>query len=214
MMAPDEADVFLAAQRRKRWRDRLVMLGVLAGAALVAFGFYMRRERTVWFKGPDRDVILHLADRDPIPVGPNEVFGARLRPGTYKLTVEGVPDGLTQIRVPYVVNSTLALPLTSDQCFVVANAEGLYTLEGNRSGGDLGILQITQPGEAASLASFPLRSNSFEMDVCRLPRGKRLMDSVFVVELVSCREQLTVRDAQRLLLARRAVCGLREPATE
>ena len=130
-MTLSDADAFLAAQKRSRRRALLVPLAMLGAGALVALGFYVRRVRTVWFKAPDHAVVLHLADRDPIALGPDMMFGARLRPGTYKLTVEGAPDALTEVRVPYTVNSTLAVPLTSDQCFVIANAAGLYALDHN-----------------------------------------------------------------------------------
>jgi len=206
-MTLSDAEAFLAAQRRKRRRDLLVPLAVLGAGALVALGFYVRRVRTVWFKAPDHAVVLHLADRDPIPLGPDMMFGARLRPGTYKLTVEGAPDALTEVRVPYSFNTTMAVPLTSDQCFVIANAAGLYALKGTHASGDLWIARITKSGEAATLPLFPVSWRDFEMDMCQLPPGKDLLDSVYVVEMVSCRERLTAATAQLVLLERYALCS-------
>jgi hypothetical protein len=190
------------------------MVAVLVAGALVAFGFHMRRERRVWFKAPGRAVVVHLADRDPVELGPIDMFGARLRPGTYKVKVEGAPDGLSEVRVPYALKGDLALPLTTDQCFVVASADGLYALKGDSSWGVFFIDKITQPGEAATLPVLPPSSDHFEMDVCDIPSVKRLGDSVFVVEPVSCREQLNILSAQKLLLDRHDGCALRKPPAE
>jgi hypothetical protein len=185
----------------RRPRRRFVRAVAVIAALLVSVvvGVTATRERTVYLMAPKSEMTISIeGKRARLPS--EGILIARLRPGAHPIEVGGVTNARVEARISLLSTGRVFVPVSTDQCIVVASPAGLYELGS-------GHIQIVQLGKEGREVSAPFSTDDVVTDICSLPREKKIMSSLYVIQSAPCVDVPSHEAASAWLMARATTCG-------